>query len=395
VARNRPGSCLSHFGPVYMPCRSISQGSSAPLRSPQRDVEAPRLGGPGGLSAATRPVPSPPAEGPPRSLFAAAEGAAPRAWHAGAMRSTEPARSLRGPAPTARLASWRWGLALVGVTAVWGATFVMVRDAVAAIPPFTFIAYRFLAAAALLAALRPRTLLRPQPGMSAAGLVAGVALFAGYGFQTVGLQYTTASNAGFITGLAVVLTPLFAALVLRERPGLGPALGAALAFAGLALLSLQRLEVRRGDALVLGCAVAFAAHILLLGRFAPRYSSYQLAVVQLATVGVLALGWAALSGELAAPAGGQVWLALAVTAVLASAAGFLVQTRAQREVSPTKTAVILTMEPVFAGLFGFLLAGERLEPRGWAGACCILAGMLVAELGRPPTVPSRADDAFE
>ncbi len=249
-----------------------------------------------------------------------------------------------GAATAARLAAYRWGLALVGVTAVWGATFVMVRDAVAAIPPFTFIAYRFLAAAALLAAVRPRALARPQPGVLAAGLVTGVALFAGYGFQTVGLQYTTASNAGFITGLAVVLTPLLAAVLLRERPGLGPALGAALAFVGL---------------------------------------------------GVLALAWSAVTGDLAAPAGAQVWLALAVTAVLASAAGFLVQTRAQREVSPTKTAVILTMEPVFAGLFGFLLAGERLEARGWAGACCILAGMLVAELGRPPSVPSRADDAFE
>jgi drug/metabolite transporter (DMT)-like permease len=193
----------------------------------------------------------------------------------------------------------------------------------------------------------------------------------------------------------VVLTPLLAAALLRERPGLGPAVGAALAFAGLALLSLQTLEVRRGDALVFGCAVAFAAHILLLGRFAPRYPSYQLAVVQLGTVGVLALGWAAVTGDLATPSGGQVWLALAVTAVLASAAGFLVQTRAQREVSPTNTAVILTMEPVFAGLFGFLLAGERLQARGWAGACCILAGMLVAELARPSKLPGRADEAFE
>jgi drug/metabolite transporter (DMT)-like permease len=310
------------------------------------------------------------------------------------MRSTEPAPPLQRAAG-ARLASYRWTLALVGVTAVWGATFVMVRDAVATIPPFTFIAYRFLAAAALLAALRPRTLASRQPGMAAAGLLTGLALFAGYGFQTVGLQYTTASNAGFITGLAVVLTPLLAAVVLRERPGLGPGLGAALAFVGLALLSLERLEVRRGDALVFGCAVAFAVHILLLGRFAPRYSSYQLAVVQLGTVGVLALAWSAVTGELAAPASGQVWIALAVTAVLASAAGFLVQTRAQREVAPTKTAVILTMEPVFAGLFGFLVAGERLQARGWAGACCILAGMLVAELARPSKLPGRADEAFE
>ncbi len=314
------------------------------------------------------------------------------------MRPTGPSPPAPAPATgtrASRLAAYRWELALIGVTAVWGATFVAVRDAVATIPPFTFVAYRFLAAAALLAGARPRALAGRPRGLVAAGVVTGIALFAGYGFQTTGLQYTTASNAGFITGLSVVLTPLLAAVALRERPGLGPGLGAALAFLGLALLSLQRLEVRRGDALVLGCAVAFAAHIVLLGRFAPRYSSYQLAVVQLATVGVLSLVWAGVTGGLAVPAGAQVWLALAVTAVLASAAGFLVQTRAQREVSPTKTAVILTMEPVFAGVFGFLLAGERLSARGWAGACCILAGMLVAELGRPPTAPGRAGEAFE
>jgi drug/metabolite transporter (DMT)-like permease len=277
--------------------------------------------------------------------------------------------------------AYRWELAMVAVTAVWGSTFVLVRDAVAQVPPFTFIAYRFLAAAVLLAALRPRLATGGQPGL---------ALFAGYGFQTVGLQYTTASNAGFITGLSVVLTPLFAGLVLRQPPGRWPVLGACLAAGGLGLLSLQRLEVRRGDALVLGCAVAFAAHILLLGRSAPRFSTYRLAVVQLATAGLAALAWAGLAGDLVVPASAEVWVALAVTSVAASAGAFLIQTRAQREVSPTRTAVILTMEPVFAGLFGFLLAGERLSGRGWLGAGLILAGMLVAELGgRGPAAPGR------
>jgi drug/metabolite transporter (DMT)-like permease len=190
--------------------------------------------------------------------------------------------------------------------------------------------------------------------------------------------------------LAVVLTPLLGGLLLRQRPGRWPVLGALLAAVGLALLSLQRLEVRQGDALVFGCAVAFAAHILLLGRYAPRFSSYPLAVVQLATAGLLALVWAAVAGDLVGPASAGVWVALAITAVVASAGAFLVQTRAQREVWPTRTAVILTMEPVFAGLFGFLLAGERLSGRGWVGAGLILAGMLVAELGgRLPAVPGR------
>jgi len=305
--------------------------------------------------------------------------------------------------------AYRWELAMVAVTAVWGSTFVLVRDAVAQIPPFTFIAYRFLAAALLLTAIRPRLALgwsgadSPPggdggPGLDgggrlgplAAGAVIGAVLVAGYGFQTVGLQYTTASNAGFITGLSVVLTPLLGALLLRQAPGRWPVTGACVAAVGLALLSLQRLEVRRGDALVFACAVAFATHILLLGRYAPRLSTYRLAVVQLATAGLLALIWAGLAGDLAVPASSEVWVALAITSVAASAGAFLIQTRAQREVSPTRTAVIFTMEPVFAGLFGFLLAGERLSGRGWLGAGLILAGMLTAELGgRLPAAPGR------
>jgi drug/metabolite transporter (DMT)-like permease len=294
-----------------------------------------------------------------------------------------------------RVGAYRWELAMLAVTAVWGSTFVLVRDAVAQVPPFTFIAYRFLAAALLLAAIRPRLALGGPGdagswGPLAAGAVVGLALFAGYGFQTVGLQYTTASNAGFITGLSVVLTPLLGALVLRQAPGRWPVTGACVAAVGLALLSLQRLEVRQGDALVFGCAVAFATHILLLGRYAPRLSTYRLAVVQLGTAGLLALVWAAVAGDLVVPLSADVWVALAITSVVASAGAFLIQTRAQREVSPTRTAVIFTMEPVFAGLFGFLLAGERLSGRGWLGAGLILAGMLIAELGgRLPAGPGR------
>jgi drug/metabolite transporter (DMT)-like permease len=317
-------------------------------------------------------------------------------------RRHQPVGTAGRPRARRGLGAYRWELALVAVTAVWGSTFVLVRDAVAQVPPFTFIAYRFLAAALLLVAVRPRLLVavRPrlavgrQPGLLAAGALAGLALFAGYGFQTVGLQYTTASNAGFITGLAVVLTPLFAGLLLRQSPGRWPVVGALLAAVGLALLSLQRLEVRQGDALVLGCAVAFAAHILLLGRFAPRFSSYRLAVVQLGTTGLLALVWAAVAGDLGVPGSAEVWVALAITSVAASAGAFLIQTRAQREVSPTRTAVILAMEPVFAGLFGFLLAGDRLSGRGWLGAGLIVAGMLVAELGgRQPAGPGRPQPA--
>ena len=276
--------------------------------------------------------------------------------------------------------AYRWELAMVAVTAVWGSTFVLVRDAVVQVPPFTFLAYRFLAAALLLAAVRPRLALGGPgadrgPGLDgggrlgplAAGVVIGLALFAGYGFQTVGLQYTTASNAGFITGLSVVLTPLLGALLLRQAPGRWPVTGACVAAVGLALLSLQRLEVRRGDALVFACAVAFAAHILLLGRYAPRLSTYRLAVVQLATAGLLALIWAGLAVI------GRPDLGRGVGRPGDHLGGRLGRGVPDPDPGPARGVPHphrrhLHQEPAFAGLFGFPLAGERLSGRGWLGA---------------------------
>ena len=288
-----------------------------------------------------------------------------------------------------RVGAYRWELAMLAVTAVWGSTFVLVRDAVAQIPPFTFIAYRFLAAALLLAAIRPRLAGGGQPGLLAAGAAVGLALFAGYGFQTVGLQYTTASNAGFITGLSVVLTPLFAALLLRQPPGRWPVVGALVAAAGLACC---RCSAWRSATATRWCSAARSP--------SPPTSCCSAATPPASPpTGWPSSSWhrraarpglGGVAGDLVVPSSAEVWVALAITSVVASAAAFLIQTRAQREVSPTRTAVIFTMEPVFAGLFGFLLAGERLSGRGWLGAGLILAGMLVAELGgRQPAAPGR------
>jgi drug/metabolite transporter (DMT)-like permease len=262
----------------------------------------------------------------------------------------------------------------------------MVQDAIELLPTMAFLGYRFVPAALIVAIVFRRRLARLSPAGWRAGLVMGVFLTAGYVFQTLGLEDTTASNAGFITGLFVVFTPLLGALVLRERvPGIGWA-AAAVSALGLFLLSGAG-EPDRGDTLVLLCALAFSAHILATGRAVEHHDVGALLVVQLAVAGVFCTAVAGAGGELEQPEGWTVWSALLVTALVASALGFFVQTFAQRYASPARTALILASEPAFAGLFGWLLADERLGAVEWAGAALIMAAIVAVEVYprlRPP-----------
>lgn len=271
-------------------------------------------------------------------------------------------------------------LALTGVTAVWGSTFVVVKDAVGRMPVTDFLTWRFGIAAAAMLVLRPRTVAALGPAGRRAGLVLGVALGAGYLLQTLGLQTTSAAVSGFVTGMFVVLTPLGAALLLHTRPG-RPALAAVvLATAGLALLSLHGLAVGGGELLTLGCAAAFALHIVGLGRWAATFDAFGLAVVQLLTTTALCAA-VALPGGLVVPPDAGVWAALVLTALAATALAFLVQTWAQAHLPPTRAAVIMTMEPVFGGVFAVVVGGESLGPRALVGAALVLAAMLLTELG--------------
>lgn len=287
---------------------------------------------------------------------------------------------------------------LLFVTAVWGATFVMVQDAVTGFPVFAFLALRFALAALVLlpfllrnravgSADSRRSLHAAGTRVAAAswlpGILVGIALFAGYAFQTFGLRFTTPAKAGFITGMSVVLVPLGQAIFLRRPPRRNSIIGVALAAAGLALLSLQAdLSVSVGDLLVLACAVAFSVHILLVGRYAPDWQPLRLAFVQIVTVAVLSSAAALLVDRPVPWPPGNVWFAAAFTGLLATALAFFVQSRAQQATSPTHTALIFAAEPVFAGLFSFLLIGEVLGPRQILGSALIVAGMLVSELRR-------------
>lgn len=270
-------------------------------------------------------------------------------------------------------------LALVFVTAVWGVTFVQVKDAVAIYPLFAFLAVRF-AIATLALAPAAATRLRPLPRRGwEAGVLLGLLLAVGYGLQTAGLARTTVSSAGFITGLYVVFTPVLALLLFRTSIGIAVWLGVALSTVGLGLLSGVGAGSLTGDALVLGASAVYSLQIVLMERYAPRYDALALTFVELLTAFVGFAVVAVALGQIELPRGTTVWGALLVTGIFASALGFLVQTWAQRRTSATRTALAFAMEPVWAGIFGFWLAGDRLGPWGWAGGVVIMAGIVVAE----------------
>lgn len=270
-------------------------------------------------------------------------------------------------------------LVLIAVTAVWGVTFVQVKDAVAIYPLFAFLAVRFLIATATLAVpAAPRLASLGRRGLASAAL-AGCLLGGGYALQTAGLERTSVSATGFITGLQTVLTPVLALVVFRTRVGVNAWLGVGLATVGLALLAgIHRGHVA-GDLLVLAGAASYALQIVLMGRFAPAYDALAFTLVEMA-VSFVGLGAVTLSlGQLSWPHGWTVWGALLVTGVFASALAFLAQTWAQRRTTATRTALAFALEPVWTAFFGITLAGDRLGTAGWAGCVVIFAGIVVAE----------------
>jgi drug/metabolite transporter (DMT)-like permease len=273
--------------------------------------------------------------------------------------------------------------ALVGVTLVWGSTFVVVKTALGGASPFEFVALRFAIAFIALAVIFYRRIFRLSGAELRAGALIGVFLFLGYGFQTLGLQFSTAARAGFVTGLSVLIVPPFAYLALRHRVGRGVVAGIALAAVGMYLLSFDGpITVGVGDVLVFCCAVAFAAHIVSISVYAPRFDPIRLAIVQTGFVAVLASVVAVVSERPLGAPSSAAWIAAGYTGIVGTAAVLGVQTSVQRFTSPAHAALIFSLEPVFAALFAYIVVGETLGPAGWLGGALILGGMLVAELRR-------------
>ena len=268
---------------------------------------------------------------------------------------------------------------LILVTAIWGITFVQIKDALELYPLFAFLAVRFAIALAVLAvpgARRVRSLGRDG---AVAGLLLGGLLAAGYALQTAGLERTTVSAAGFVTGMYVVFTPVFGYVLFRIRAPRAVWLGVALAVVGLAMLSGVSAGSSAGDVLVLAGAALYALQIALMERYAPRYDPLAFTTAEMAAAFVGFAVVAVAAGQVEVPRGVTVWAALLVTGIFASAIAFLVQAWAQQTTSATQTALVFSLEPVWAGIFGFALAGDRLGVIGWAGCAVILAGIAVSE----------------
>jgi drug/metabolite transporter (DMT)-like permease len=229
------------------------------------------------------------------------------------------------------------------------------------------------------------------------GIVLGALLFLGYALQTAGLARTTATNAGFITGLYVVFTPVLALIVLRQPTG--PAAWAAVGISvlGLALLSVESLDTltpRPGDLLVLASAVAWAGHVVAVGRFTGRFSSAGLALNQMAVASAFHLAGTFIVGTGLQPAeAASVWTMLFLTGVLGSGVAFTIQVFAQRRVTPARAAIILAGESVFAALFAAVWLGERLLAHQWAGAILTVSAMVLSEVGARRRPAERLDPA--
>ncbi|WP_370526445.1 DMT family transporter [Pantoea sp. Ap-967] len=272
-----------------------------------------------------------------------------------------------------------WSFALVVVTAIWGWSFVAKHD-LQGTAASCLNSWLFLLGGVSLLPFAFKSLLRIGRKDWLLGIVAGFVLFVAFAFQTTGIQLTSPSNAGFITGLAVVFTPMILYFVSGEKTSALQLVGAVIALAGLALLSARGFEFHVGDLLILVCAVFFASHIVVLSKGRFSGSPLAFAVIQLFTVGVLSLAWSVGEGEFTVPADVDSQMVVVLLALLSTAFAYAVQTKAQTVISAQKVALILLAEPVFGGVFGYFLAGDRLSSINLLGAGLIIFGMLISEL---------------
>ncbi len=268
-------------------------------------------------------------------------------------------------------------LLLIGVTAVWGWTFVVVQDAIALYGVLPFLAVRFaLAACALTPLYAPKITRRALLVGGGIGVVLALAYF----FQTTGLLFTTPTNSGLITGLFVVFAPLADRVLFGVKSSRQVVFAVFLSLFGMILLAGGGPEgVNPGDSLTLLCAAALGVHIALLSRYAASHDAGGLTLAQILAMTILfAALWPFFEPVQFPPAG--VWISLLVTGIVASAAAFYIQTTVQQHIPAARTAIILTMEPVFATLFGYWLAGDRLSTLQVAGATLILSALFVGEV---------------
>ncbi len=271
-------------------------------------------------------------------------------------------------------------ISLFLVCVVWGATFPLVKASLDYISPLGFITLRFLLGFSTLAIFLFKSL-KNSKNTLIPGLILSIFLFLGYFFQTVGLKYTTSSHSGFITGLYVIFTPLFAVLMLKEKITTKVSIAVILSLIGLYLISNISGSINFGDFLTLLCAIAYAIQVVLVAKYSRIHDPNALTIIELAFVFIFSLGGWTIEGFRVYWS----WLMIfgvAFTGIFATALAILVQTHAQRVLPSSHAAIIYTTEPVFAGIFSYLFLGESLSTKGFIGAALILLGMLLVALDK-------------
>jgi drug/metabolite transporter (DMT)-like permease len=270
-------------------------------------------------------------------------------------------------------------LALLSVTGMWGSTFFLIRDLLDRMPVLDFLALRFAIASVALLAIAPRALRKLSRASFRHAVVLGLLYGVAQIMQTAGLAHTPASVSGFITGTYVVATPLFAAVLLRTRITRVTWLAVALAMGGLAVLSLSGLSVGFGQAITFVAALLYALHIVGLGAWSDAREAIGMAIVQLVMITLVAFVATAPDGIVLPTTTGD-WVSVVYMALFAGALAMVAQTWAQAHLAPTRTAIIMSMEPVFAALFAVLLGGESATGRMLLGGLMVLTAMVVVEL---------------
>lgn len=267
---------------------------------------------------------------------------------------------------------------LLGVTAAWGSTFFMIRDLLVRVPVLDFLALRFALAALVMFLIAPRSVTGMGREAARHAVVLGVLYGLGQILQTAGLAHTSASISGFITGMYVVATPIFASWLLRTAIPALTWVAVALATAGLGVLALQGLSIGYGELITLVAAMLYALHIVGLGAWSKPDRALGMSIVQIAVIALICF-LVTIPDGMVLPHTRADWLSVVYMALVAGALGLLGQTWAQAHLSPTRTAIIMSMEPVFAAFFAVLLGGEALTSRMLLGGALVLGAMILVE----------------
>ena len=271
---------------------------------------------------------------------------------------------------------------LLIIVIIWGSTFALIKGVIDLIPPYTYLTYRFLLAALILILIFWKRMKKINIMILKKGSLIGIFLFLGYTLQTVGIKYTTATKAGFITGLSVVLVPIISHFFIKEKINRNSVIGVIFAFIGLWFLNYgSSFSFNLGDFLVLLCAFSFAMHIISVGLFSKKLDYILLAITQITVVFVLSLLMALIFERPAIRLSysSDIWWSIVITGIFATALAFYMQNRFQRHSTATKTAIIFSGEPIFAAMFAYLLLGEKVGLIAWAGGLLIIFGMIVSQ----------------